>query len=407
MRTRCRYIFLIAIVVLLLLITFSEIYNNVSDVEEFTNSEENRKPDTGNKPNHGSVSNDLSSLPTCEDKSPDCLFYQSRLKICNDIEAVRKMGCYKTCSVCAMKSQEKVELNLAETKNAELPRPIIKLQELVNGTTISTSGNPAFLSADFLHGYLTCKFDGLDKETLFNLIGTHTTTPFKICLKKGTSNTNGTVLQTCLKLLQDKCESSKVRVVKTIRVRMRTTVDLLLQKIPGLKVIHLFRDQRPRLLSAESTPFMLAYTLQKTAKLECSDTYDDIDIQTALKKQHPDQIKTLLYERLAEYPLDIARRIFNFLGLPLTKMSIDKIQSMTSSTNELNCPFCTEKNDSAKTAHAWRTKKSQDFLKIKMIEEACEKVQKALGYVPVNNMVELRNISVSLRVDTAFTADVL
>ncbi|XP_033745604.1 uncharacterized protein LOC117331118 [Pecten maximus] len=189
--------------------------------------------------------------------------------------------------------------------------------ELINGTII-TSDDEAVLVSNFLFSWLTCQYDGLDKKSVLSLTHTNTTTPFKMCLKKGKSNNNETILQTCLKVLQKKCESSQIRLVKTIRTRMRTSVEILLKRIPGLKVLHLFRDQRPRLLSAEKTPMMTYLKLQKTAKLECSRVSDDIAMHQMLKKQHPGRLKTLLYERLAENPLWVAKRIFDFLLLPLT-----------------------------------------------------------------------------------------
>ncbi|XP_033746704.1 carbohydrate sulfotransferase 4-like [Pecten maximus] len=467
MRTRSRYLFLLTTAVLLLLILLSEnlkqpkrsmatAFNRIIPKMKFEkisdhNSEKlhadrpmatalkKSRPKTRSEKisDNSSVVYASSNSESCEDKSPDCAFYNNHLKLCNDKEATRKMGCYKTCNLCG--GSESVSENTGPVpvliisymrsgstftagviasypSSYYLFEPIkISVQkiernasiQLINGTTISTTGNGAFMVAEFLRGLFTCKFDGFDKEALIKLIGTQTTTPFKICLGKGKSNKNETVLQTCLKVLQKKCESSQIRVIKTIRVRMRTTVDILLKSVPGLKVINLFRDQRPRLLSAQKTPQMLAHTLERTARIECADAADDIAIQKVLKKQYPGQVETLLYERLAENPIGLAKHIFNFLGLPLTKESTLRIKDMTSSSKETRCAFCTEKGDSAKTAHAWRTEKTQNFQKIKMIEKECKNVQNILGYLPLKNIEQLRNTSISLRIDTPFTADVL
>ncbi|XP_069100944.1 carbohydrate sulfotransferase 2-like [Argopecten irradians] len=431
MKTRNRLIFLITTAILLFLIACSEMLNYYEGLVTAPISVIKVRRSFGNISHNADAPFTSTS---CEDLSSDCAFYNDRLNLCSDIDATRKMGCYKTCNICDVsltpvsdkagfipvliasymrsgstftasvissypssyylfepikKSVEKMEKNL----------PI----ELVNGTTISTINNGAFLAAEFLHGLLTCQYDGLDREALNKLIGTQSTTPFRICLKRRKKNEQ--VLQSCLKILQKHCESSKLRVVKTIRVRMRKTVDILLKKIPGLKVIHLFRDQRPRLLSAEATPLMLATTLVKTARMECKDAADDIAIQRVLKKRHPRQIATLLYERLAENPIRIAMRIFDFIGLSLPEESVKSIKNMTSSSKEVECAFCVEKRDSAKTANAWRTKSKQNFIKIKMIEEECKTVQEALGYLPLQNMDQLRNTSISLRIDTPFTAD--
>ncbi|XP_033759107.1 IgGFc-binding protein-like [Pecten maximus] len=46
--------------------------------------------------------NTSSHPQTCEDKSPDCAFYSNHLHICNDVDAAKRMGCYKTCNLCGV-----------------------------------------------------------------------------------------------------------------------------------------------------------------------------------------------------------------------------------------------------------------------------------------------------------------
>ncbi|XP_069100947.1 carbohydrate sulfotransferase 4-like isoform X2 [Argopecten irradians] len=279
--------------------------------------------------------------------------------------------------------------------------------QLINGTTIlPEADDEAAILSDILFYWLTCQYGGLDLEYVLTISTTHSTTRFKMCLETKQNNTEP-ALQTCLKILQKQCESSTIRVIKTIRVRMKRTVQSLLERIPGLKVIHLFRDQRPRLLSAERTPTMLFHSLQTTAKSECSNALDDIVIHQELERTYPGQLATILYERLAENPPVVFNHIFNFLQLPFTRKSLEYIQYITSSATEVQCNFCTKKKNSTKTAHAWRTKKSSDFEKIKMIQRECKETQNALGYLPLNSITEMRNTSVKLRMATPFTADAL
>ncbi|XP_060069162.1 carbohydrate sulfotransferase 5-like [Ylistrum balloti] len=278
--------------------------------------------------------------------------------------------------------------------------------ELINGTVVSEFKHLAVWIADFLFSWLTCDYDQLDKESVIN-IAYNIPTSFQNCLRKFKRIKKDSFLNTCIQLLQMQCESSKLRLVKTIRAHMKTTVEILLKRIPGLKVVHLFRDQRPRLLSAENTPTMMNQPLQQTAKLECSRIYENIAMHKVLKQQYPGQVETLLYERLAEHPISTAKRIYKFLNLPITKESITHIQNMTSAPHESKCNFCTKKMNSTKTAHAWRKKMSSDFAKIKMIESECENVQNVLGYMPVKNSEELINTSKILREVTPFTADTL
>ncbi|XP_069100945.1 carbohydrate sulfotransferase 4-like [Argopecten irradians] len=288
--------------------------------------------------------------------------------------------------------------------------PKIKHQypiQLINGTTIlPESHDEAVILSDFLRSWLTCQYGGLDLEYVRHITTTHSATRFKMCLKTKQNNTEP-ALQTCLKILQKQCESSTIRVIKTIRVRMKRTVQSLLERIPGLKVIHLFRDQRPRLLSAERTPKMLIYSLQTTAKRECLNVLNDIVIHQALEQAYPGQLATVLYERLAENPLVVSKRIFKFLQLPFTRKSFEYIKTITSSATAVPCSFCTKKKNSTKTAHAWRTKKSLDFEKIKMIQRECKETQNALGYLPLNSTTQMRNTSINLRITTPFTVDAL
>ncbi|XP_069100951.1 carbohydrate sulfotransferase 4-like [Argopecten irradians] len=279
---------------------------------------------------------------------------------------------------------------------------------LINGTVIiPLPDEEANLMSELLFSWLTCNYGGLDSDILLNLPITHSTKKFHLCLKTNHSLNNETVLQKCVRILQIQCETINLRVVKTIRLRMRTTVENILKRIPGLKVIHLFRDQRPRLLSAERTPTMLFHSLQTTAKSECSNALDDIVIHQELERTYPGQLATVLYERLAENPLVVSKRIFTFLQLSFTRKSFEYIKNITSSATAVPCSFCTKKKNSTKTAHAWRTKKSLDFEKIKMIQKECKETQNALGYLPLNSTTEMRNTSVNLRMTTPFTLDAL
>ena len=124
----------------------------------------------------------------------------------------------------------------------------------------------------------------------------------------------------CLAHLQERCEKASVRGVKTVRATM-TEVELLLQQDPDLKVLHLFRDPRPVLLSRMNhDSFRSMYSkknMEAEAKFYCRIVEADLHLRHSLAQQYPDSFREIIYEKFLGDPVPQAQQIYDFLGLEM------------------------------------------------------------------------------------------
>ena len=113
----------------------------------------------------------------------------------------------------------------------------------------------------------------------------------------------------CLKFQEQECKNSKYRIIKTIRMSMEL-VQTLIDFIPRLKVIHLVRD--PRAITNSRTH---AHGMQMSRETEphsrslCKEMHLDLKFTQRLVVKYPTQITILVYEGLAENPIDAAQYI--------------------------------------------------------------------------------------------------
>lgn len=103
-----------------------------------------------------------------------------------------------------------------------------------------------------INSYFDCDFARLDFGTLvhgFQTFGNKTNKFIKCYVNKtGQKIQKKLAAQICGVQLQDSCQRSKFRTIKTIRIPMMH-VETLLQRYPNLKVIHLVRDPRAQVNS--------------------------------------------------------------------------------------------------------------------------------------------------------------
>ncbi|XP_033759409.1 carbohydrate sulfotransferase 1-like isoform X2 [Pecten maximus] len=140
-------------------------------------------------------------------------------------------------------------------------------------------------------------------------------------LRRGMSTTSGRQChheaerKRCISEMLPYCQSG-TRIVKTIRLSM-DVVDVLMEKFPNLKVIHLLRDPRGMIVSRMRTIIQLHLhqgDMSTSARAVCDRYNRDIRIGQSLDVKYPNRIKTVLYEQIVEKPLETSLRIFKFLG---------------------------------------------------------------------------------------------
>eukprot|EP00092_Neocalanus_flemingeri_P013102 GFUD01014118.1.p1 GENE.GFUD01014118.1~~GFUD01014118.1.p1 ORF type:complete len:403 (+),score=101.21 GFUD01014118.1:308-1516(+) len=188
------------------------------------------------------------------------------------------------------------------------------------------------------------------------------------------------------------CPLYPIKLVKTVRIRVRMLEDLLKNSSKNLKVIVLVRDPRGVYNSRGSGPVSVWCSADQCSNpaTGCQDLSSDIQAAFDLEKRRPGTVMLVRYEDLSLVPEETARRIMKFLDLPWTEAIADYIVTHTAK-DKVNIvrnkktrkierqhdPYDTRRNSSAR-AFAWRAKLG--FAKTSSIQEVCRDTMEQLGY---------------------------
>lgn len=204
-------------------------------------------------------------------------------------------------------------------------------------------------------------------------------------------------VKSCLDKIISVCKSTPLIVLKFIRLKVETVLEMM-PYFPNMKVIHLIRDPRGMFNSRTKLGFT-----EKKGRLDKDDVRRSCDIlrrdlsaSKFIHQAYPDRIKLLLYEDLADKPMESAKSILSFANLGLTPKMENFVKHMTSSTRD-SCAFCTQRKSSAKTAAKWREQmKLTDAI---YIYNVCEDSMKVLGYLPFTTSFDMKNIMAPSRIE--------
>ncbi|OWF43943.1 Carbohydrate sulfotransferase 1 [Mizuhopecten yessoensis] len=203
----------------------------------------------------------------------------------------------------------------------------------------------------------------------------------------------------CISKLIPVCEKA-VRIIKTIRLSM-DMVQELMENIPNLKVIHLLRDPRGMIVSRIKAIRHLQYkmgNMSSIARAVCDRYNRDISIGQSLKVKYPNRIKTVLYEQIAQRPLETSIRIFKFLGLQPKRNFKSWLMEHIAGDPKMSVghpAFSTVRANSTVTANSWRIQLSLD--NVMDIDRECSQVYEYTGYLAVKNSTVLKNLNISVR----------
>ena len=201
----------------------------------------------------------------------------------------------------------------------------------------------------------------------------------------------------CIKILTDICIKSKYKIVKTIRISM-DLVQNLIDFIPNLKVIHLVRDPRAITNSRTHSRNMKMSRETKTHSIAlCKEMHLDVKVTQILKNKYPKGITMVMYEALAENPLEGAKYVYKFLGVKFDSVIEDWIYSSTHADNS-NGFYGTRRANSTIASSHWRNETTIE--KVDLIQNYCKDAMDLLGYVPFNTQEELRNTAIPARRST-------
>ncbi|XP_043211998.1 carbohydrate sulfotransferase 1-like isoform X2 [Amphibalanus amphitrite] len=130
------------------------------------------------------------------------------------------------------------------------------------------------------------------------------------------------------------CLSTSIRVIKTIRPRLANVLPLLERTDLDVRIIHLVRDPRAIHNSLVSRGHAWPQR-RRNATLLCEDIRDDLRASQSINS---DRWTGVRYEDLVERPAEEARRLFEFLQLPLAKETLEFIRTHARSRDAPKSP---------------------------------------------------------------------
>lgn len=200
---------------------------------------------------------------------------------------------------------------------------------------------------------------------------------------------------TCMTKIQTLCHRSSSVILKTIRVSM-ALLPSLLEKFPDLRVIHLLRDPRGILDSRRRGGFLRNTGFEQSARSLCDLLRINIEYSKILQRQFPDRITTVLYEDLAESPLELSHKLYRHLHLEYSDNFEEWVFNHTSAGTPNNSYYGTIRSNSSQTSQSWR--KRLKFEDVKAIEKTCAGVIELIGFRNVTDKEDLQNTTRTLRI---------
>jgi len=233
-----------------------------------------------------------------------------------------------------------------------------------------------------LRGWLTCRFELLYDTAFkddFLEYGKKTKATLK-CL-------NTADIKMCAKELEERCKSSRLKIIKTIRTPLQLALSVM-HDIPGMRIIHLVRDPRSTMKSQTHRGVcpIRSGGIPGCAKRHCANVWDNT--QTQNKSNYRDRILTIKYEDIAMNPIETAQKMYDFVDLEFNESVKKYVYEVTLGGDRTECKVCQLKwqiggkhDSSMDHIDAW--KKTQAPGWIAGIQNACTDVLDFYNYTMV------------------------
>ena len=194
----------------------------------------------------------------------------------------------------------------------------------------------------------------------------------------------------CIDGVEDLCDIRKVQAIKTVRARM-SHAELLLKRIPNLKVVHLYRKPASVMPSRRGLRVLSMYgahDLVKEAELYCKLLVEDILIERRLEQQYPGQVTSYVFEDYTKDAFGTIREVLEFVGLDMVQSVIKSMNSdifkrganLNKPKNRLNDPKLIARQKRVGAPLKFVTKKVYED-QSKEINSACQNLFELVGDV--------------------------
>ncbi|ELU17439.1 hypothetical protein CAPTEDRAFT_215212 [Capitella teleta] len=175
----------------------------------------------------------------------------------------------------------------------------------------------------------------------------------------------------CGRFIKYPCQNAIMRVIKTIRVPLAYTIDLI-RSDPTLKVVYSIRNPLAMFNSARELYHYGPEDISNFCKRM------NIDWMTAkwLQKEYPDNIHIVKYEELALNTSSVATKVYEYIGIEIPR-EFTGSEPTSLAYGERSDRFSTNKNSTEAVIH-W--KETMHPAAVKLVINQCHDIIKAMGY---------------------------
>ncbi|XP_018006480.1 carbohydrate sulfotransferase 3 [Hyalella azteca] len=187
----------------------------------------------------------------------------------------------------------------------------------------------------------------------------------------------------------NECLQADVRLIKVIRSRIHHIVPLL-NSLPHIKVVHLYRDPRGFMNSINKFT-----NWNHNSSKYCENLNNDLLDFRILSEKHPQQMIQIAYENFSNDPTEGTKKLFNFVygNATLEAPTLSYLESHTKFDS--NGPMTTLKNSGA-AAEAWRNTISIKTLGDVEHDLQCRQAVRLMNHTIFNSIENARNRNIPL-----------
>jgi keratan sulfate 6-sulfotransferase 1 len=168
--------------------------------------------------------------------------------------------------------------------------------------------------------------------------------------------------------------------MKIVRLRVQELSSLIIDdpSTKQWKIIYLFRDPRGVMSSRKNLPWCDPDPACNDGARLCAEVKDDVERINQLKKKFPHRVYLLKFEDLAASVEVETKKLFEFLGMPVTDSVKLFLSQHTQSNQTRDNPFSTIRLSNT-VASEWKSKLSDQA--IANITKVCAPTLKMLGFL--------------------------
>jgi len=193
--------------------------------------------------------------------------------------------------------------------------------------------------------------------------------------------------QVCLKKLEIVCAHKPVHVTKLLRADLEISSQQL-KTVPGLKIVHLFRDPRGQLNSHLHTAWYPVTetklnSVREDVKVVCDRMRRDLEIAKQLVKDFPDRMKILQYEDFTD-TYEKVSLLYKFLDMNFTNNTRHMVLELKGVGRDKNAGF-----------HPFTCRDTLPWSNVDIVNKHCRDIYRELGLTEFTNEQDLRDESIS------------